>query len=203
MACCAKLISAVAAAGLLVLTACGAPPEPLAVTPPPVQDGRILVAAKGADLGGLPAIHSVLDVPQPMTFGDFAWDERGVAAGSVWIRVDLGRQLISVFRGADEIGTAVILYGGNGKPTPTGTFAILQKAADYHSHTYDAPMPYMLRLTRDGVAIHASNVREGWATHGCIGVPLEFARRLFGVVKVGDPVSITVATEDHTEKTAI
>jgi lipoprotein-anchoring transpeptidase ErfK/SrfK len=52
-------------------------------------------------------------------------------------------------------------------------------------------MPYMLRLTTDGVAIHASNVREGWATHGCIGVPMEFARRLFAEVKLGDPVEIT------------
>jgi hypothetical protein len=200
----ARLVLPGAAAGLLALTACQAPPEPLAVTaPPPVQDGRIRVASTGSDLHGLPAIHSVLDVPDRMTFGDFAWDERGAASGAVWIRVDLDHQLISVFRGGDEIGTAVILYGGNGKPTPTGAFTVLQKAADYHSRAYDAPMPYMLRLTSDGVAIHASNVREGWATHGCIGVPMEFARRLFGVVKVGDPVSITVATEDHAKKSAI
>jgi len=80
---------------------------------------------------------------------------------------------------------------GNGKPTPTGAFPVLQKAADYHSTTYDAPMPYMLRLTADGVAIHASNVRQGWATHGCVGVPLEFARKLFAEAKLGDQVSIT------------
>jgi lipoprotein-anchoring transpeptidase ErfK/SrfK len=54
-------------------------------------------------------------------------------------------------------------------------------------------MPDMLRLTNDGVAIHGSNVREGWATHGCIGVPLEFARLLFAVTGKGDLVAILPA----------
>ena len=70
------------------------------------------------------------------------------------------------------------LYGTDGKPTPTGSFSILEKDADHYSHSYDAPMPYMLRLTNDGVAIHGSNVREGYATHGCIGIPPNFARLL-------------------------
>ena len=45
-------------------------------------------------------------------------------------------------------------------------------------------------LTGDGVAIHGSNVREGAATHGCIGIPSAFAAKLFDVVRVGDPVMI-------------
>jgi lipoprotein-anchoring transpeptidase ErfK/SrfK len=51
-------------------------------------------------------------------------------------------------------------------------------------------MPYMLRLTNDGVAIHGSNVRQGWATHGCIGVPPDFARLLFAAAAKGDAVVI-------------
>ncbi len=54
-------------------------------------------------------------------------------------------------------------------------------------------MPYMLRLTNDGVAIHGSNVREGWASHGCIGVPLDFARLLFAAASKGDLVVILPA----------
>jgi lipoprotein-anchoring transpeptidase ErfK/SrfK len=72
---------------------------------------------------------------------------------------------------------------------------VLQKAKDYHSRTYDAPMPFMLRLTDDGVAIHASSVKEGWATHGCIGVPMEFARRLFALAKLGDSVEIVSSSK--------
>jgi lipoprotein-anchoring transpeptidase ErfK/SrfK len=136
-------------------------------------------------------IKSILDIRAPMEYGDFRWNDRGVPAGPVWIRIDLKSQLLSVFRSGHEIGTAVILYGTDGLPTPTGKFPILAKWKDHRSVTYDnAPMPYTLRLTKDGVAIHGSNVRWGFATHGCIGVPTDFAARLFTVVRVGDPVVI-------------
>ena len=138
-------------------------------------------------------VRSMLSVTRPMRFGDFIWDEDHIPAGPVWVRIDLTRQLLSVFRGGHEIGSAVILYGTDGKATPTGSFTILEKNADYHSHSYDAPMPYMLRLTKDGVAIHGSNVREGWATHGCIGVPLDFAKQLFTAASKGDLVVILPA----------
>jgi lipoprotein-anchoring transpeptidase ErfK/SrfK len=135
-------------------------------------------------------IESLLRIDAPMTFGGYVWNVDDVPPAPVWVRVDIRRQLISVFRGGHEIGSAVILYGAESKPTPSGAFPVLQKAQDYHSRSYDAPMPFMLRLTEDGVAIHASNVRAGWATHGCIGVPEEFARHLFAEMKVGDRVFI-------------
>ena len=135
-------------------------------------------------------IKTILNVPQPMRYGDFVWNDRGIPAGPTWIRVDLKSQLVSVFRSGHEIGTAVILYGGDGVPTPTGKFPILAKFKDHQSATYDAAMPYTLRLTGDGVSIHASNVRWGYATHGCIGVPQGFAEKLFAAASVGDEVLI-------------
>jgi len=136
-------------------------------------------------------IKTILNVPAPMSYGDYRWDEKGVPAGQIWIRVDPKSQLISVFRAGHEIGTAVILYGASDVPTPTGKFPILAKFKDHRSATYDnAPMPYTLRLTDDGVSIHASDVRWGYATHGCIGVPMAFAVRLFAVASVGDEVFI-------------
>jgi hypothetical protein len=138
-------------------------------------------------------IRSMLDINQHMRFGDFVWDEDKIPKGAVWIRIDLPRQILSVFRDGHEIGTAVILYGTDGKPTPIGSFSIKEKNADYYSHSYHAPMPFMLRLTDDGVAIHGSDVRQGRATHGCIGVPKEFARMLFAAASKGDPVFIIPA----------
>jgi lipoprotein-anchoring transpeptidase ErfK/SrfK len=137
-------------------------------------------------------VKSVLPVPQPFRHGDYVWDEsRAPAAGSVIITVDLKAQTLSAFRAGHEIGAAVILYGADDKPSPVGAFPITQKDADHVSNLYDAPMPYMLRLTNDGVAIHGSNVKWGNATHGCIGVPTAFARKLFSAVKLGDLVIIT------------
>ena len=54
----------------------------------------------------------------------------------------------------------------------------------------NAPLPYTLRLTEDGVSIHGSNVRWGFATHGCVGVPSAFAAKLFAALNVGDEVQI-------------
>ena len=164
----------------------------------PAPNSRIWYPASSYPQLSLPdgrreIVRSMLDIAKPMQFGDFVWNEDRVPQGPVWVRVDLGLQLLSVFRDGHEIGSAVILFGTDGKATPTGDFTILDKNADYHSHTYDAPMPYALRLTSDGVAIHGSNVREGWATHGCIGVPLKFARLLFAAASKGDVVAIIAA----------
>lgn len=135
-------------------------------------------------------VKSLLAVPSRMQFGDYVWNDSAVPAGPTWIRVDLGSQIISIFRAGHEIGTAVIVYGGDNKQTPTGTLHILGKARQHRSSLYDAEMPYTLRLTDDGVSIHGSAVRWGAATHGCIGVPLAFAQRLFDTTEVGDEVVV-------------
>jgi L,D-transpeptidase catalytic domain len=135
-------------------------------------------------------VRSLLNVTGPQSFGSFVWNEAGAGVGPVWARVDLGAQTISLFRGTDEIGTAVILYGTSTKPTPLGWFTIKEKHRDYYSRSYDAPMPWMLRLTDDGVALHSSHIRKGYATHGCIGTPDEFASRMFNAMNRGDQVLI-------------
>ena len=185
------------AIGLILWSNWIAPP----VVPQPVATGvvkdkdRVRYPAGKRPVFDLPngdrrVVQSLLNIRKKMKFGDFVWNDDGIAPGTVWVRIDLGRQTMSVFRADQEIGSAVILYGTDGKPTPTGVFPVLAKAEQHSSSLYDAEMPYMLRLTNDGVAIHASNVRYGAATHGCIGVPIEFAKLLFAQIKRGDLVAI-------------
>lgn len=147
--------------------------------------------AKASSLGMLPeGTKSILAIRTRLKHGDFRWNEDGVPPGKLRARVDLSTQLISVFRGGHEIGAAVVLFGAEGKDTPTGTFPIMAKIEDHRSSIYDAPMPFTLRLTGDGVAVHGSDVRLGAGTHGCIGVPIEFARRMFQQVEIADEVEI-------------
>lgn len=143
-----------------------------------------------AEGGFAAAPSSLLRVDRKLHYGDFVWDDEGVPAGPITIRVDLRTQLLSVFRAGHEIGTAVALYGADRKETPLGQFPILWKGRNHRSSLYDAPMPYTLRLTGDGIAIHGSNVRWGAATHGCVGVPTDFASHLFDQARVGDVVTI-------------
>jgi len=99
--------------------------------------------------------------------------------------------VLSVFRDGHEIGATAILTGYGDKPTPVGVFPITEKDRHHVSNLYEAPMPYMLRLTNDGVSIHATKVENGYVTHGCIGVPDGFARKLFAAAKLGDRVIVT------------
>lgn len=140
--------------------------------------------------GSVHEVRSILNERKPIRFGDYVWNDGGVPRGPSWIRVDLARQTMSIFRAGHEIGSAVILFGTDGKPTPSGVFPILAKAETHRSSLYDADMPFMLRLTGDGVAIHASNVRQGSATHGCVGIPEGFAKLVFAEMQRGDEVVI-------------
>ena len=136
-------------------------------------------------------VRSILSIPGPIRFGQFFWDETKGEPGPVVITVDLTARVLSVFENGHEVGATAILKGYGDKPTPLGVFPITQKDATHVSNIYDAPMPWMLRLTNDGVTIHGSKVERGYATNGCIGVPDDFAKRLFKLAKLGDKVIIT------------
>ncbi len=137
-------------------------------------------------------VKRILDIDGPIRFGDYFWDAEGVPAdGALVITVDLEAQTMSVFRDGYEIGATAIIYGADEKPTPLGLHTITQKKVHHISNLYGAPMPYMMRLTNDGVAIHASEIDARYATHGCIGVPLAFAKLLFAQAKLGDRVIVT------------
>ncbi|MEP6785062.1 MAG: L,D-transpeptidase family protein [Sphingomonadales bacterium] len=131
-------------------------------------------------------------IPRPAAFnhGDWIWKDEGVPAGPMLVIVDVKTQLIHVFRSGREIGVAVMMYGADDSPTPLGVHPIRWKAAVHRSSIFGSSMPYTMNLTGDGVAIHGSNVRWGWGTNGCVGVPIAFAKLLFGQVNVGDKVII-------------
>jgi L,D-transpeptidase catalytic domain len=117
--------------------------------------------------------------------------------GPTLVYVDLARQRATVYRNGVRIGVSTISSGKKGNSTPTGVFTILQKNKDHRSRTYDnAPMPYMQRLTWRGVAMHAGNLPGYPASHGCVRLPLEFAKRLFTVTEMGGTVVIAGGHED-------
>lgn len=136
-------------------------------------------------------VTTILSLDAGMRAGTYAWNAEGVAPGPMKIVVDLAAQRLYAYRGGVEIGRSSILYGADDKPTPTGVYPILQKKRHHISNLYGAPMPYMMRLTWDGVALHASTVADGLATHGCVGLPDEFAALLFAEAQLGDEVLVT------------
>lgn len=137
-------------------------------------------------------IKRILPISGPIRYGEWHWDEAGVPDGPLVITVDLDARVLSVFRGGYEIGATAVLLGTQEKPTPLGVFPIMMKKAEHYSSTYDdAPMPFTMRLTDDGIAIHGTTVERGYASHGCVGTPTPFAKKLFSAAKLGDRVFIT------------
>jgi lipoprotein-anchoring transpeptidase ErfK/SrfK len=136
-------------------------------------------------------IKRILPISGPIKYGEWHWDDANVPAGPIVVTVDLDARVISIFRGGHEIGASAVLLGTQEKPTPTGVFPITQKRRHHVSNIYDAPMPYMQRLTNDGISLHATKVEWGYASHGCIGMPEEFAKKVFETTQLGDRVFIT------------
>lgn len=151
----------------------------------PASDFRPTMAQKVAALGP----------------GQFVWAEERAAAGPLLLTIDLTKQRVMVYRDGALIAAATISTGSAGRETPTGVFTILEKKVMHRSSTYDdAPMPFMQRLTTKGIAIHAGDLPGYPASHGCIRLPNEFAKKLYEVTEIGTPVMITDDTQIAEQK---
>ncbi len=123
--------------------------------------------------------------------GESLWQPQGAPAGPLVIVVSLDEQQLYVYRNGVAIGYSTISSGRPGYETPTGVFTILQKERDHRSNLYDdAAMPYMERLTWDGVALHGGALPGYPASHGCVRLPHAFAERLFELTRRGDTVVV-------------
>lgn len=123
--------------------------------------------------------------------GEYVWQPQLAERGSVEIVVSLPQQMAYVFRGGTLIGVSTVSTGKAGHDTPTGSFEILQKRREHYSNLYNnAPMPFMQRLTWDGIALHGGQIPGYPASHGCVRLPNSFARNLFAVTSLGAQVHI-------------
>lgn len=112
--------------------------------------------------------------------------------GPVQVVVSMEDQEATVYVGDKVVARSRVSTGKKGHRTPTGVFSILQKNRHHRSNLYnDAPMPYMQRLTWSGIALHSSKSVPNYpASHGCVRLPNEFARKLFKFTDKGAHVVI-------------
>lgn len=135
------------------------------------------------------AVTSIFERLKPQ---QYTWYPKRSVSGPILVFVSIPRQEAVVYRNGIRIGRAAVSTGRPGHETPTGVFQILQKDIDHHSKTYgNAPMPYMERLTWDGVALHTGFNPGHPDSHGCVRLPDGFARELFKISHVGGTVIIS------------
>jgi hypothetical protein len=129
--------------------------------------------------------------PRALARGEFIWHPEIAPSGPVVIVVSLDEQRAYVYRNGIGIGVTTISSGKKGHETPAGVFSILQRETVHYSNKYDdAPMPFMERLTWDGVAMHGGTLPGYPASHGCIRLPQAFARKLFEITARGTTVVV-------------
>ena len=132
------------------------------------------------------------------------------------IVVSLSQQKLWAYDGSNVFLTSLVTTGNKALPTPTGVFHILAK---FHPFTFKSPWPksspywyppsptqYAMMFQSGGYYIHdapwrsvfgpGSNAQLGTpgqnytGTHGCINVPANVAKELFGWADIGTDVIV-------------
>src|SRR5262249_12634875 len=101
-----------------------------------------------------------------------------------------------VFYDADGwILRAPVSTGIEGRETPAGVFAVVDKEVDHRSNMYDdAWMPHMQRITWNGIALHGGPLPGYAASHGCVRMPFGFANKLYNKTRIG--MRVIIAPDD-------
>lgn len=187
---CAALLAITALSGAAIAqdttTATEAPAAAVAppiVTPAPAPAPKPVVAK--------PTPPKKKGPPDSLKPGQYVWEARAAQSTDLRIVAVLDIQRIYVFDKGELVAFSTISSGKKGHGTPAGTFKILQKNEKHFSNLYNnAPMPYMQRLTWDGIALHAGHIPGYPASHGCIRLPMAFAKALFGITKMDQTVFV-------------
>src|SRR5207248_6369838 len=126
--------------------------------------------------------------------GEFVWEPERAPEGPLLIVASTTEQVAYVYRNGIRIARSSVSTGRPGHRTPTGVFTILEKEVHHTSSIYKgAEMPYMERVTWGGIALHAGDLPGYPDSHGCVRLPLEFSKLLFGVTMKGATVIIADA----------
>ena len=178
-----KLALALAASGVLAL---GVPSQPAAAS---FESAEAKSAASDA---AYIARQDMLEAfgEKGLKPGQYLW--RNVPGGGpARVVVSLSDQLAFLYRGDTLVAVSTISTGTEKNPTPTGIFPILEKKKFHRSIKYEnAPMPFMQRIDKFGIALHGGHLPGYPASHGCIRLPGQFAAKLFAVTDVGTPVLV-------------
>lgn len=106
------------------------------------------------------------------------------------VEISLANQHATVIKDGVTIFTTQVSTGRQGYDTPAGHYVITDKDRDHVSTIYKVAMPYFMRLNCRDFGMHAGVVPQYPASHGCIRLPGDAAKKLFSEIPVGTVVMI-------------
>lgn len=106
------------------------------------------------------------------------------------IEISLATQRAALVKDGSPIFSTVCSTGRQGYSTRAGNYVITNKERSHRSTIYKVEMPYFMRLSCLDFGMHEGVVPNYPASHGCIRLPSEAARRLFAEIPVGTLVTV-------------
>jgi lipoprotein-anchoring transpeptidase ErfK/SrfK len=182
---------AAAAIAAALLASCSTTPKRVAVAPPPPVPKALPYHwtqgnAEQARADALATFGQLNLKP-----GEYKWVAEIPSTGEAKVVIDTLTQRFYVYRGDKLVGVSTISSGKKGKETPLGFWKVMTKKVKGYSRKYDnAPMPYMQMYDPKGIAFHAGPNPGYPASHGCVRLPLQFAKTLYGLTEIGTKVII-------------
>lgn len=106
------------------------------------------------------------------------------------IEISLSSQHVTLIKDGVPVLNSICSTGREGYSTKRGYFVITDKERNHHSTIYHVDMPYFMRLSCLDFGMHEGVVPNYPASHGCIRLPGETARRLFAEIPIGTVVAV-------------
>ena len=106
------------------------------------------------------------------------------------IEISLSSQKMSLIKDGVPILDSICSTGRDGYSTKRGNFVITDKERNHRSTIYHVDMPYFMRLSCLDFGMHEGVVPNYPASHGCIRLPGETARKLFAEIPIGTLVTV-------------
>jgi ankyrin repeat protein len=106
------------------------------------------------------------------------------------VEISLAQQHASVIKDGITVFTTKVSTGRDGFTTKPGYYVITDKDRDHRSTIYKCAMPYFMRLSCRDFGLHEGVVQPYPASHGCIRLPGDAAKKLFVDLPIGTVVSI-------------
>jgi ankyrin repeat protein len=114
----------------------------------------------------------------------------GPAPDKLRVEISLAMQSVALVRDGKPIYHARCSTGRSGYSTKRGEFVITNKERNHRSTIYHVEMPYFMRLSCLDFGMHAGYVPNFPASHGCIRLPEDTARKFFSEIPVGTVVTV-------------
>ncbi len=114
----------------------------------------------------------------------------GPSPDQLRIEISLALQRVALVKNGVPVYRAQCSTGRQGYSTRTGDFVITNKERNHRSTIYHVEMPYFMRLSCLDFGMHAGMVPNYPASHGCIRLPEEAARKFFSEIPIGTLVTV-------------